>query len=92
MVNEVVLLIAALAGTFCHWLKEKYKGEVVGNPADYLIAHPWNTLQMAGATVAACAALIATQQLAASTPISAAVMGFGIGYTADSAFNKGPTN
>lgn len=90
MNTDLVMILAAMVGTFVHWVKEKYTGQTVGSPIDYLVTHPWNTLSMFGATFATCATLLATGSMEHATLTNAVMTGFGIGYAADSALNKGP--
>lgn len=87
----LVLFAGAIAGTFLHWIKEKYGGTTTGSPIDYLRTHPWNSLGMFGATFAACSAIVVTGGIAAMPTMTVFWLGFGTGYTADSALNRGPT-
>ena len=89
--NELLLVLAALAGTFSHWAKDRYATkEIGGNPVDYLITHPANTITMFAAVLMACSGLITAHQLTGMTPAAVVMLGFTTGWTADSAFNKGP--
>jgi len=87
---HIILALAAVLGTFTHWLKSKWTGETIGNPIDYLIANPWSTLAMAGSTFAAVGALIGTGAVDNVTYSAAFWIGFATGYTTDNALNKGP--
>lgn len=88
--NVLIMLAAAVAGTFSHWVKKRLRDNMPGSPVDYLITHPWNTVAMFGTTFAACAVVGATGQIADASPWMAAALGYTAGWTADSAINKGP--
>lgn len=88
--TAIILFASAIAGTFLHWLKKVWRDDMPGNPINYLIVHPWNTAAMFGVTFAACAAILATDQLASASVAMIIGVGFTAGWTADSAINKGP--
>jgi hypothetical protein len=89
-VPHLVLIGAAILGTFLSWVREKYSGTTQGSPIDYLVTYPWHTVGMFGATLAACGVVITTGAIAGmSLPITF-WLGFGTGYTLNHAINKGP--
>lgn len=87
---HMTLLLAAVLGTFMHWVKMRWKQETLAGPILYLVSHPWSTFSMFGATAIACGAIITTGVLASMTLPVIFWMGLGTGYTLDSAVNKGP--
>lgn len=86
----LILIAAALLGTFSHWVKKRLRDGMPGSPVDYLRANPWHTLGMFSTTLSACAALGATGVVASSSLWMCAALGYTTGWTADSAINKGP--
>ena len=88
--NALIMLAAAIAGTFSHYVKKRLRDDMPGGPIDYLIANPWHTVAMFGTTFAACAAVGATGIIPEASPWMAAALGYTSGWTADSAINKGP--
>lgn len=85
-----LLLLALIAGTFCHWVKKRYRDGLPGGPIDYLIANPRHTFAMATGVVTAWSAAVATGTYANAEPIMAIASGWGIGWALDSSLNKGP--
>jgi hypothetical protein len=90
--NDWVLLGMAFLGTFMHWVKEKFTGDVVGSPIDYIKKYPWHSVGMFGTTLSVCATAIATGQLHYAGAFGAAMAGFGLGWVSDSVINRGPKN
>lgn len=88
---EILIVFCAIVGAFFHWVKARYVNQrMKGNPIDYIITHPWNTVAAAGTIIAAVAAMSVTGVYENITISSAMINGFLVGYTADSSTNKGP--
>lgn len=88
--HNTLLIVAALIGTFLHWVVQARAGNVTTDPLAYLVKNPWNTVAMFGATVGACGALISSGQLP-NLPVSFVFWtGVATGYGIDNYVNKGP--
>jgi hypothetical protein len=82
---ELVLLTAALVGLLAHFLVKRFRGEITASLFRYLVEQPGFTVATIISIVAACLGIVATGQLENLAPHLTVALGFGTGWTLDSA-------
>ncbi|QSB01972.1 hypothetical protein JWZ98_03145 [Methylomonas sp. EFPC1] len=86
----LLLLLAALFGLFCHWLKKWARGQTKAEFKAYMLSHRKHSIASVCTTLGAVATLYTVGDVVLSSQTLA--LAFLSGFTLDSVVNKTPEN